>query len=528
MFSIINGLSTNHYNYMKIFSAQQMRMADEATVTSQHISSLDLMERAATQVFNLIHNRLQNATIPIHVFCGIGNNGGDGLVISRLLTEHGYNVKCYIVNFSDNRSKDFLANYDRLKEIADEWPTQIKSEDDFPVIQQTDMVIDAIFGIGLNKPLIPWVVSLIKHINTARSFTLSVDIPSGLYTDKAPDDPQGVIFASVTLTFQIPKLVFFLPETAMYTQDLEVINIGLDQNFIQQQVGIAELIGKNEVLPLYRSRHKFSHKGTYGHCILIGGSYGKIGSVVLASKSALRIGAGLVTAYVPECGYEILQTAVPEVMVVTDDDDELSEIKLDFEPSAIGIGIGLGTNEKTIKAFETFLQENKVSMVIDADGLNILAKHPEFLEHLQENTILTPHPKELERLIGSWDDDFDKLEKVKAFSKKYRCLVLIKGANSIVVYGDQLYVNTTGNPGMATAGSGDVLTGIITGLLSQGYDALQATVFGMYLHGSAGDLVAQKNGFESVIASDLISHIGNAFLALFKQPESNQNQKQQG
>ncbi len=504
---------------MKILSAQQMRMADKATIKSEKISSLELMERAATKVFELLHNRLQGAPIPIHVFCGIGNNGGDGLVISRLLVEYGYKVQTYIVNFSDTRSKDFLANYDHLKGITNEWPVQLKSEVDFPVIQQKDIVIDAIFGIGLSRPLMPWVVSLIKHINNSRCFTLSVDIPSGLYSDKAPDDPEGVIFADVTITFQLPKLVFFLPQTGIYSREVEVIDIGLNRQFLQNQ-GIAELIGKHEVLPLYRSRHKFDHKGTYGHCILIGGSYGKIGSVVLASKAALKTGAGLATAYVPECGYDILQTAIPEAMVVTDDDDELAEITLDFEPSSVGIGIGLGTSSKTIKAFGEFLKENNAPLVIDADGINILAKHPEFLESIPSETILTPHPKELERLIGKWKDDFDKLDKVREFSKKQDCIIVIKGANSITVFKDQLYVNNTGNPGMATAGSGDVLTGIITGLLSQGYSPLHASIFGVYLHGSAGDITTQNFGFEAVLASDIISNIGAAYLELFKKPDA--------
>ncbi|GAA4271667.1 NAD(P)H-hydrate dehydratase [Aquimarina gracilis] len=504
---------------MKVLSAQQMRMADEATITLEKISSLDLMERAATKVFDLIHNRLQGSQIPIHVFCGIGNNGGDGLVISRLLIEHGYNVRTYIVNFSDNRSKNFLTNYDRLKEVADEWPVQLKSEKDFPSLQPHDMVIDAIFGIGLNRPLVAWVISLIKHINSTRSFTLSIDVPSGLYADKAPDDPNGVIFADTTITFQLPKLVFFLPQTGVYSRDVEIIDIGLNQSFLQQTPGVADLIGKNEVLPLYRSRHKYSHKGTFGHCVLVGGSYGKIGSVVLATRAALKIGAGLATAYIPECGYNVLQSTVPEAMVIADDDDELSEIKIDFEPSSVGIGIGLGTNSKTIKAFAGFLKGNKAPIVIDADGINILAKHPEFLDHLSTQSILTPHPKELERLVGKWKDDFEKIDKVKKFSDQYDCIVLIKGANSITVYKEQLYVNNTGNPGMATAGSGDVLTGIITGLLSQGYSPLHACVFGVYLHGSSGDLASQKNGFEAVLASDIISNIGSAYLELFRKPE---------
>ncbi|WP_299897056.1 NAD(P)H-hydrate dehydratase [uncultured Aquimarina sp.] len=505
---------------MKIFSADQMRKADEITIQTQNITSLDLMERASTQIFNVLHQRLQGAPIPIHVFCGIGNNGGDGLVISRLLVEHGYHVKTYIVNFSDKRSKNFLVNYDRLKEIASEWPTQIKSEDDFPTISPQDMVIDAIFGIGLNRPIVPWVINLIKHINAARSFTLSIDVPSGLYADKAPEDKEGVIYASTTVTFQLPKLVFFLPETGQYSQDLEVIDIGLSREFIAQTPGFADLIGKNELLSLYRPRHKFAHKGDYGHCLIIGGSYGKMGSVVLATESSLRIGAGLATAYIPECGYEILQTSVPEAMVITDEEDDyISNIDINFEPTAIGIGIGLGTGEKTINGFEALLKENKSNLVIDADAINILSKKQELLEYLPPKTILTPHPGELKRLIGDWKDDFDKINRVKEFSKKYDAIVVIKGANSLIIYQDQIYVNTSGNPGMATAGSGDVLTGIITGLLAQGYDPLHAAIFGVYLHGMSGDLVVQSAGYQGLLASDIVAHIGKAYLELFKKPQ---------
>ncbi|MBP2833537.1 NAD(P)H-hydrate dehydratase [Aquimarina sp. U1-2] len=502
---------------MKILSAQQMRKADEATLKIEQISSLELMERAATKVFDTIHRRLQSAPVHIHVFCGIGNNGGDGLVISRLLEEHGYYVRTYIVNFSENRSKNFLSNYDRLKSMSKEWPTQLRSENDLPTLSQHDIVIDAMFGIGLNRPLVPWVKQLIKHINTFKSFVIAVDIPSGLYTDKAPDDPESILYCDSTITFQLPKLVFFLPNTGIYTRDIEVIDIGLDREFLQQSESVAQLIGKNEVLPLYRSRNTYTHKGTYGHCVLIGGSYGKIGSVLLCTKAALKIGTGLATAYIPECGYTTMQTAVPEAMVITDDDDELSEIHLDFEVSAIGIGIGMGTHEKTVKAFYKFLEKNTTPMVIDADGLNILAKNPGFLKELPPKTILTPHPKELERLIGEWKDDFDKLNKIKAFSTTYDCIIVAKEAHTITIYEDQLYINTTGNPGMATAGSGDVLTGIITGLLSQGYEPLHAAMFGVYIHGSAGDLAAYKQGFEATLASDIITNLGAAYLKLFEQ-----------
>ncbi len=505
---------------MKIFSAEQMRMADEVTIGSKKITSIDLMEHAATQIFNVLHHRLQGAPIPIHVFCGLGNNGGDGLVISRLLVEHGYQVKTYIVNFSDNRSKDFLENFDKLKAIAPQWPEQLKSENNFPTIKPEDMVIDAIFGIGLNRPIVPWVKKLIKHINASRCFTLSIDVPSGVYADKAPDDPEAVIYASTTVTFQLPKLIFFLPETGQYTQDLEVIDIGLDRNFISQTPGFAELVSKNEVLSLYRPRHKYSHKGDYGHCVLIGGSYGKMGSMVLATESALRIGAGLATAYIPESGYEIMQTSVPEAMVLTDDEDDyISNIKIDIAPTVIGIGVGLGTGDQTIKAFKKFLGANTSHLVIDADGINILSTNKELLKLLPKQTVLTPHPGELKRLIGEWKDDFDKIRKVKELSHMYDCIVIIKGANTLTIYKDTIYVNTSGNPGMATAGSGDVLTGIITGLIAQGYASVESAVFGVYLHGSAGDLAIQGTGYQGLLARDIVSHIGKSYIELFKQPE---------
>lgn len=515
-----------HYKEtMKILSVDQLREGDTITLKKQQISTLDLMERAASQVFNLIHQKLQGSPIQIHVFCGIGNNGGDGLVISRLLEEHGYHVKTYIVNFSESRSSEFLSNYDRLKDIAKDWPTQIKSQDDFPVIDRNDMIIDSIFGIGLNRPMLPWVVNLIKHINAIQCFTLSVDVPSGLYADKLPDDKEGVVYSSLTVTFQCPKLVFFLPKTGVYIESYEVLDIGFDREYLFNLNPQAVLFSKKEMAFLYKPRKRFSHKGTYGHSLLIGGSYGKIGSVVLAAKSALKVGSGLVSAYIPECGYDIMQSVVPEIMVETDEEDRIEDINPRAAATVIGIGMGLGTEPRTQQAFIDFLKKNKSHLVIDADGINILAEQKEFKEYIPENTVLTPHPKELERLVGSWKDDFEKIEKLKGFSKRYHCIIVAKDTYTVIVAGDNLYINTTGNPGMATAGSGDVLTGIITGLIAQGYDPLQAAIFGTYIHGKSGDIYTSKNGFESLIASNLIEGIGSAFIDLFSIPEQNQNIK---
>ncbi|WP_248722904.1 NAD(P)H-hydrate dehydratase [Seonamhaeicola sp. ML3] len=514
---------------MKIFSKEQVYEGDRLTAERQQITSTELMERAATQIFNWMHMRMQGAQVPVHVFCGIGNNGGDGLVLARHLITHGYNVKTYIVNYSDKRSKDFLINYDRIKSVTKSWPQMMTCEADFPEIHPDDIIVDAIFGIGLNRPVVDWVKKLFMHFRSTKAFTLSVDIPSGLQTDQVPENENDVVWAGYTLSFASPKLIFFLPETAKYTVQWEVLDIGLDPEFLHTTQTDVELIGKYEVLPIYVPRDKFSHKGQFGHSLIIGGSYGKIGAVTLTSKAALSAGAGLVSVFTPKCGYNVIQSAFPEAMVFTDENEKLvTYINFDIEPTVVGVGVGLGTDVKTISAFEAFLKQNKSPLVIDADGINILSKKKALLKLLPENTVLTPHPKELERLIGTWKNDFDKLDKVKALSKKHKVVVVIKGANSITVLEDKLYVNTTGNPGLSTAGSGDVLTGIITGLISQGYNPLVASIYGVYLHGKSADIAVEDFGYQSLIASHIIEYLGEAFLDMFKQPEQQQPSDENG
>jgi hydroxyethylthiazole kinase-like uncharacterized protein yjeF len=506
---------------VKIFSKDQIYEGDKLTAERQNITSTDLMERAGTQIFNWMDLRMQGAQVPIHVFCGIGNNGGDGLVVARHLTTHGYNVKTYVVNCSDKRSKDFLINYDRIKNVTKDWPTLLKCKDDFPQIASKDIIVDAIFGIGLNRPVDDWIKSLFVHFKNTKAFTLSIDIPSGLNTESVPKDENSVVWAGYTLSFASPKLVFFLPETAKYTVQWEVLDIGLDADFLQGVPTESELIGKHEVLPIYKPRDKFSHKGEFGHVLIVGGSYGKIGAVTLASKAVLAVGAGLATAFVPKCGYVPLQSSFPEAMAITDvENDFISNIEFDITPTVVGLGVGMGTHQKTISAFETFLKENKVPLVIDADGINILSKKKALLKLVPTQSVLTPHPKELERLIGKWKDDFDKIKKAKAFSKKFDLIMVIKGANTMTVFGDKMYINTTGNPGLATAGSGDVLTGTIAGLISQGYEPLSATVFGIYLHGKSADIAVEYHGYQSLMASHVIEYMGKAYLDLFSQPET--------
>ena len=510
---------------MKIFSKEQIYKGDQLTAKKQDISSTELMERAGTEIFNWIHQRMQGAQVPIHVFCGIGNNGGDGLVLARQLINYGYNVHTYVVNCSDKRTKDFLVNYDLIKQTTKKWPEMLNCKADFPPIGPDDIIVDAVFGIGLNRPASDWVKGLFQHFRASKAFTLAVDLPSGLYPDEVPEDENGVVWADYTLSFQSPKLVFFLPDTSKFTLQWEVLDIGIDPEFLQQTETEVELIGKNEMLPIYKPREKFSNKGTYGHGLMVGGSYGKIGAMILSGRAALASGAGLVTAFIPKCGYIPMQTAFPEAMVITDvDEEKLTAIKFEFEPTAIGIGMGMGMDEKTHGAFQKFLKSNTSSLVIDADGINLLANHKDDLKLLKPQTVLTPHPKELERLIGKWKNDFDKLKKAKAFSKKYNCILVIKGAHTITVFVDKLYINSTGNPGLSTGGTGDVLTGIITGLICQGHEPLTATLFGVYLHGKSADIAVEDYGYQSLTASHVIDYLGQAYLDLFTKPPAQPQQ----
>ncbi|MBC7000106.1 NAD(P)H-hydrate dehydratase [Cytophaga sp. FL35] len=511
---------------MKLFTAQQVYYADKFTIKKQHISSDELMERAAIQLFNWLHLRMQGAQVKIHLFCGIGNNGGDGLALARHLQEHGYNIGVYVVNYSKKRSKDFLVNLERLKDRKI-WPDFLEEGSDWPEISQEEIIVDAIFGIGLNRAPDNWVVQLFEHLHSSKAFILSVDIPSGLFTDAVPEEGKAIM-SNYTLSFQVPKLVFFLPQTGVYTEQWEVLDIGLDVEFLMKVEVDFELIGKNEVLPIYKPREKFSHKGTYGHSFVIGGSYGKIGAVQLATKACLKSGSGLVTAFVPKCGYLPLQTNIPEAMVLTDTNEkQLTDIQFDIEPSAIGIGIGMGKAKASVKAMEDLLNRIQIPMVLDADALNILSENRALLKKLPAKSVLTPHPKELERLVGSWKDDFDKLEKAKTFSNEHDCILVIKGANTITIYQDRGYVNSTGNPGMATGGTGDVLTGLITGLMAQGYQPLEASIFGVYLHGRAGDIMLNNTGYQSLLASDVINGIGPAYMDLFKAEEPPQEENPQ-
>ncbi|MDO4228512.1 MAG: NAD(P)H-hydrate dehydratase [Capnocytophaga sp.] len=493
---------------MKILFTEQIQQAYQQTIKTQRITRRKLMERASKEVFGWLQNNI-DLDKKIIIFAGVGNNGSDGLAVARLLAKNKRNVEVFIVNFNENPTDDFLKSLGGV--IRDK---KVKINDLYTCSQVPEclancVVIDAVFGAGFNRYVPEWIQSIFQKINESASYIVSIDIPSGFYMDKVPLSDEIFIKPSIVLTFQMPRLIFLLPQTGKYIPKWEILDIGLDRTFLSNIDAEFQFVTSKEIQKIYSPRNRFSHKGTFGHALLVGGSYGKIGSMVLSSTAILRSGAGLLTALVPQCGYEILQTAVPEAMVITSAGKKfLSPTEISFTPSAIGIGVGMGTQPQTASfLFALFERFAEIPFVIDADALNLIAQHPDKLNKLPKNAILTPHSKELERLIGAWKDDFDKIEKAKRFAKEYQVILILKDAYSITTDGEHCWVNSTGNVGMATAGSGDVLTGVITGLLSQGYNPLKASILGVFLHGQAGDKVAHKKGQENLIASDLCKEI---------------------
>lgn len=503
---------------MKILPVEKIREADAYTIKNEPVSSVDLMERAAGKIFKWMKKRIKKDR-NIYVFSGPGNNGGDGLVVARKLSKSNYNVKVYIVKFSDKTSDDFKINLERLKKETQVTVEEISNENNiFPDINAGDIILDAIFGSGLTRAVKGIAGEVIDKINASSAVKIAVDTPSGLFADKPSlIDGNHIVHADYTLSFQFPKLAFFMPENDRFTGDWHILDIGLHPDYINSVQTENFFTLKEDVKPILKKRPKFSHKGTYGHALLIAGSYGKMGAAVLAAHGCLRSGAGLLHVHLPKSGYTIMQTALPEAMISLDRyENYFSQIPDLSQYNAIGIGPGLGKEHQSQMALKILIQEFKNPVVFDADALNILSENPTWLQFLPPGSILTPHPKEFERLAGKWGNGFERLEMQRNFSKKYNVYVVLKGAYTSVCTPDgKCYFNSTGNPGMATAGSGDVLTGIITGLLAQRYSPGQAAVLGVFLHGLAGDFAADKKGFEAMIAGDIVNNLGKAFKKLY-------------
>lgn len=496
---------------LKILSAEQIRQADAYTINHEPITSVVLMERASTAFVNWF---LKHADVShrIAIVCGTGNNGGDGLVIARLLTEYNYAVSVFVIHGSAPTSADFTVNSQRLNTSTKKY--DIKDAEDTLSLDDYDIVMDAIFGTGLSRPVEGIYQYVIEKVNSVKAMRIAVDVPSGLLADKP--SIGAIVKADFTITFQLPKLAFLLPENFKYVGEWKAVRIGLDKQFIERASTSYFLLEKKDVKVFLRPRHKFDHKGVYGKGLLIAGSYGKMGAAVLSARAAMRSGLGLLTTHVPVCGYEILQTAVPESMVSVDAAANYFSVAPSLkEYNAIGIGPGLGQHEESKIALQELLKQTNVPLVLDADALNILAANKEMLSQLPSDSILTPHPGEFQRLVGTWKNDFERLTLQQEFAMKTQCIIVLKGAyTSIAVPSREVYFNPTGNPGMATAGSGDVLTGILTGLLAQGFLPKNAALLGVYLHGLAGDLAVHSGSQQGLIASDIIDFLPAAYREL--------------
>ena len=496
---------------MKILNREQIKQADEYSILHEPITSINLMERASL-AFTTLFESLYRKTHQVHVFCGIGNNGGDGLAISRMLIADSYKVTSYIVKYSSNSSQDFQINEKRLSETKGAKIIYIDDNSEMPEISNNSIVIDALWGTGLTRSIVGLGAKVIEHINQSNASIVAVDIPSGLFCDDINPDPIK-IKASLCITFQTPKFSFFMPENDEYVGELRIVDIGLDSEFINSQSSNFHQIDPEQIHSIYQPRKKFAHKGNFGHALIFAGSYGKIGAAILSSKSALRSGAGLVTAYIPQCGYEVMQSALPECMVICDENYEFISSITDLKPfSAIGIGPGIGQNVTTMEAINKLLINYDKPIVLDADGINIFSRNMDMLNQLPEISILTPHIGEFDRMVGKSSNHYERLGKLVDFSTTYKCITILKGHYTAICLPDgNIYFNTTGNPGMATAGSGDVLTGIITGLLAQKYAPVDAALLGVYIHGKAADIVASNLSEEGMIASDIIEALPKVF-----------------
>ena len=477
-------------------------MTDQFTIENDSISSIDLMEKAANQFIHAITPFLQGKPL-IHIFCGNGNNGGDGFAVARLLQEKGALVHTYLLDSGQKLSKDCEINASRLKQYK-----IIESVKDFPKVKAEDVVIDALLGLGLARKTEGLLATLIEFLNCSKAKILSIDIPSGLSCEELPAD-SPIIEAFFTGTFEVPKKSFFLKESAKFVGKWQVLSIGLNQPFIQSQESDFYYLTQDFFKEIILPRKKFTHKGTYGHGLLIAGSKGKMGSAILSAKAALRSGIGLLTAQIPSCGYVIFQSSVPEAMCETDDSfDFNTKIKVDFKNyNAIGVGPGIGNLIETKNILLEIFTKSKLPLVIDADALNVISQYSDLQMKLPANSILTPHPKEFERLAGESKNSFERLELLQNFARKTDCYIVLKDTITTIACPDgKIFFNTTGNPGMATGGSGDVLTGIILGLLAQGFSPLNAALIGVYFHGKAGDLASIHVGENQIIASDLVQY----------------------
>lgn len=499
---------------MKVFSAEQVRAWDEYTIREEPILSIDLMERAAKACIDWITHHYPKAT-HFDIFCGKGNNGGDGLAMARLLADQGKQVHVFVLEFGYLGTDDFQKNLARLQQNPQVQVQFVQQEEHLRPVDPGSIIIDAIFGTGLNRGLEGLAAALVSHINHAELPVISIDMPSGLFSDRSSGS-NPIVRATYTITFQCLKPALLYPENNVFTGEISVLDIALHPKYLLENVATFEFLEKSDLQKLLKKRSPVSHKGNYGHALLLAGAEGKMGAATLAAKGALRSGLGLLTCQIPRCGHSILQVSIPEAMVSLDKNDTaLSGIYTDLTQfDTIGIGPGIGQSDLTSSFLSHLLQIYNRPMVIDADALNIIASNPSLLTEIPKDSILTPHLKEFERLFGKCQHDQERIHLAQRKAKELGLVIVLKGHHTLITNpSDQHYFNSTGNAGMATGGSGDVLTGIITGLLSQGYSSLHAALIGVYLHGKAGDLAISAISQEALIATDLLDYLGKAWLS---------------
>ncbi|MDR1003492.1 MAG: NAD(P)H-hydrate dehydratase [Prevotellaceae bacterium] len=503
---------------MKIFPTSGIKQLDACTIEQEPIQSIDLMERAARALTAAITERC-DADTPCVVFAGPGNNGGDALAVARLLAARSYRVAVYLFDPQESLSPDCLANKERLLAEAPAVAFHhVTSRFVPPALTATDIVIDGLFGSGLNKPLAGGFAAVVKYINASPARVIAIDISSGLMgEDNSYNVRTGIIRAHLTLSLQLPKLAFLFAENEEFVGEWQLLDIGLSREAIGNTDTDYYLTDAGEIHRLLKPRGKFTHKGNFGHALLIAGREGMAGASVLSARACLRSGVGLLTVHVPQCNNAIVQTAVPEAMTQLDADDTCFACAPgDTERyQVVAVGPGIGQAAETEEALLELIDTCQVPMVIDADALNILGQRRDYLARLPQGSILTPHPKELERLVGVSQNSYERLMKARKLAQTAEVCIIVKGHYSCVVTPQgKCYFNPTGTPAMATGGSGDVLTGILTALLAQGYPAESAARLATYVHGRAAESACPGQPYLGMTAGDIVSHLPATWASL--------------
>lgn len=511
---------------MIVPNSKQIKEIDDATIKERKISSAELMEESARAVASFIFQKYKDHDRPIVIFAGPGNNGGDGLALARIMNNRGYrNICVYLFNTNDSLSKDCKINKERLRNECEEVKVvEIVQQFEAPQIKKETLIIDALFGTGLNKPLNGGYAALVRFINSTHCEVVSIDLPSGLMCeDNTYNSLSSIVHATYTLTIGFPKLALFLADSQTFLGKVFLLKIGLYTEGLQEDEIFFHLTEKPDIQSMLKVRSPFGHKGTFGNALLIAGQYGMAGAAILAAKSCLRSGVGKVTIHTPLRNNDILQVTVPEAVIHHDEDNNYFTSTINADSfQALAVGPGIGTNKKTALAFIEQVSHTTTPLVVDADAINILATHRGWISQVPQNAIFTPHQREMQRLGICNSDSFSTLLEAVNMAKQYAFYIVLKGHyTAVCTPNGQVYFNPTGNSGMATAGSGDVLTGIILALCAQKYTAEKACRLGVFLHGLAGDLAAKERGEYSLTASDIIDYLPKAFAELGQETAMN-------